>query len=159
MTIEEQNQKIERLRQEREAERSHKNKVLNWLNGIATLKYGLDINDPVFLTKDGKTISGYVVKKHKDGTYNVKTPYGIIQTSADYRIRKRYVEDLSGVIIPDELKTFHTTYLLKLLNWYRRGHTEVLKDGTILKREQIKAELKNRPHIPTKREKNTFSKK
>jgi hypothetical protein len=158
MTLEEIEEKIERLRKERETERLKKHQNIEWQTEY-NLKWGLQTGDPVFLTTKGKTISGYVVKKHKDGTYDVKTPYNIITTTKEYSIRKRYVEDLSDVIVPEELKTYNTVYLLKLLNWYRVGHTEVLNDGTIVSRKQIKAELKNRPHIPTKKERKIFSKK
>jgi hypothetical protein len=157
MTTEEIEKKIERLRKEREDERLKKHKSLQWQTEF-NLRWGLQIGDPVFLTMKGKTISGYVVKKHKDGNYDVKTPYGIITNTTEMHVRKRFVEDLSNVIIPEELKTHTTQHLLKLLNWYRVGHTEVLKDGTILSREHIKTELKNRPHIPTKKEKSFFQK-
>jgi len=158
MTAEEREEKIERLRKERERELWHKQKEM-----ISRAEYNerwkLQVGRSVFLTTKGKTISGYIVKKHKDETYDVNTPYGIITTTNEYKVRGRYVEDLSNVIVPEELKTYSTPYLLKLLNWYRRNYTEVLKDGTILTTEHIKAELKNRPHIPTKGERKIFSKK
>jgi hypothetical protein len=158
MTAEEIEEKIESLRKERERERLEKYKSTLWQTEFNE-RWKLHVGDAVFLTTKGKTISGYVVTEHKDGTYNVKTPYGIITTTKEYSIRKRYVEDLSDVIVPEELKTYTTPNLLKLLNWYRRGYTQVLNDATIISREQIKAELKTRPHIPTKKEKSIFSKK
>jgi hypothetical protein len=158
LSVEKREEKIERLRKEHEDSRLIKHKNLQWQTEF-NLRWDLHVGDPVFLTMKGKTISGYIVKKHKDGTYDVKTPYGIITTTKEYSVRKRFVEDLSGVIVPEELKTYTTPDLLKLLNWYRRGHTQVLNDATIISREQIKAELKTRPHIPTKKEKSIFSKK
>lgn len=63
----------------------------------------------------------------------------------------RIVEDLSHVIIPEKLKNYNLKSLLKMLNNYRASSAP--QEFT---RDEIKAELKLRPHLLTKNELKTF---
>lgn len=152
----EQETKIEQLRLEREKSKLLKNTKIE-LEKLYEKNTGFNVGDSVFVIIEGNTVSGYIVKRHNREEYDVNTPYGIINnlfiwSDKKRQIRRRIIEDLSDVKIPDELKNIHTEKLIKILRSVNRGM------HSIYTREQIKAELKNRPHIPHKREKKIFKK-
>lgn len=159
---EEQEEKIKRLRAEAERERENSRQRMK-----NTATRHLKESDPVFVTFDGKTISGHVFKVRTEKrkviwtnslsvtreftVYDVKTPLGEITVNQSWEfIRKRFVEDLSNVEIPEALKKVHTRELLAWRRPARTGHVPF----TI---EQIKAELALRPHIKTKGELKKFT--
>jgi len=78
-------------------------------------------------------------------------------------LRLRYYEDLSHVVIPDELKAFTTPDLLSELN-SRRGGYCYDDDGyyqfkhSKFTDDQIRAELRTRPNIGNKRGRRAVSK-
>lgn len=150
----EQEEKLQKLREKREIERlqvydQRKNEE------EYNKRWGLHVNDPVYVTIKGKTVCGYITRV--DGyIYDVKTPYGVVEKLLRSEIRKRVVENLDNVVVPEELKTFTTVKLLELLRLYRVGYTHKLSNGIVVTKEQLKAELKNRPHIPAKNEKKVY---
>ena len=140
---EEQEKKILKLREEAQKERTIKkfNQPDN----------SFKINDPVFVKFNENEISGYIIEKN-NLTCIIKTPLGNITTQLN-KIRTRFVEDLSHIEIPQKLKTINTHTLLTYLKTARLlGHSHGFS------REQIKAELKLRPHITTKNELKKFNK-
>jgi len=171
---EEQEEKINRLRAEAVREREEKKKWIKRLNqdygALSEFKEG----DPVFVKFDGKSIAGRIIKVRTEKktmsytrtttkiqeftVYDVKTPLGNVTVPQSWEyIQQRFVEDLSGVEIPEELKKINTRQLLSYLKGAR-----IWGDCAGFSREQIKAELALRPHIRTKRELqkfNTFKKK
>lgn len=153
MYTEEEQKKINELRLLREREIVEKNEYMVWLKNRKTL----DVGDPVSITIDGKTISGRITKVYGNGVYDVNTPYGVITNhdKVTFEIRYRPVQDLTNVVVPEELKTISTHKLLKLLQEHRSGNAEYYEAPTWTK-EQIKAELMYRPHVPTKGEKKLF---
>lgn len=154
----EQLEKIERLRQDAEAEREAKKNELRQKS--STIRRDFEVGSPVFVTLEGKTISGYVMSRSGDGyfsTYEVKTPLGRIKDVKGSDIRGRYMEDLSGVEIPKELKECPTVKLLNMLQTFRSGSYSYYT-GPEFTKDQIKAELRLRPHISTKRERKIFKK-
>lgn len=154
MYTEEQLQRLEELRADRERDRLNKQKEIEWRNKQATNK--LKVGDPVFVTLEGKTVSGYIVKEREAYRYDVSTPHGVIE-GLDYgSVRRRVIMDLSNVEVPEELKSKSTMNLLGMLQGFRSGNWSVLRRG--ITEEQVRAELKNRPHVPTKGEKKVFEK-
>lgn len=169
---EEQEEKIQRLREEAERERESKKKTMKWLKepnfygALSNLKEG----DPIFVKFDGKEISGKIIKVRKEKrkvqwtntvtktheftVYDVMTPLGEVTVPQSWEhIRLRYVEDLSHVEIPEELKIINTQLLLSYLKSARK-----YGECCGFSREQIKAELALRPHIKTKGEQKKFNK-
>lgn len=155
MYTEEEQKKIDDLRHQREVERLESQKNLTQRTN---LKKYLDVGDPVFVTIEGKTISGRITCRHSDVLFDVNTPYGVITKLNCYKseVRARFVQDLSHVIIPDELKTMTTHMLLNMLQGHRSGYDYGSPQFSV---EEIKAELRHRPHIPTKSEKKIFVKR
>jgi hypothetical protein len=144
------------LREERENEERLKREMMKKVEQVR----GLKENSPVFVTIDGKTVSGYIIKKVDDYVYDIKTPYGVLEGVNSFEkgveVRGRLVEKLDDVVIPEELKKCSTGELLRMLGFYRKGgHSDYWGTPQFSERE-IKAELRNRPHIPTKREKKIF---
>lgn len=154
MYTEEQLQRLEELRADRERDRLNKQKEIEWRSKQITNK--LKVGDPVFVTLEGKTVSGYIVKERKPYRYDVSTPHGVIEDLGYGNVRRRVVMDLSNVEIPEELKNESTRNLLRMLQGFRCDNWLVLRKG--ITEEQVRAELKNRPHIPTKGEKKVFEK-
>jgi hypothetical protein len=159
MYTEEQEKKIDYLREQRELEREKKN-ANNTHSDFLKNQNRLGVGDPVFITIDGKTISGRIVGSHGNYVFDVNTPYGRITdiSAHESKMCKRFVEDLSHVKVPEELKTMSTHRLLKLLQDYRCGNFEYWGTPKWTK-EQLKAELMLRPHVPTKGEKRIFTKR
>lgn len=153
----EQEEKLQKLREKREIERLEVyNRRKN--EDEHNKRWGLHVNDPVYVTIKGKTVCGYITRV--DGyIYDVKTPYGVVEKLLRSEIRKREVENLDDVVIPEELKTYTTVKLLELLKWRRMGYTHKLSNGVVVTREQLKAELKTRPHISNKNEKKIYLKR
>lgn len=119
----------------------------------------LGVEDPVFIIINGVSFSGYIVKiitsREK---YIVSTPHGEMTVSRE-QIKKRYVEDYSNVTIPEVLKKMRTKELLRQLSYtgeYRYDDNEywVKSYG----QDELRAELANREHIPSKREIKTVKK-
>ena len=109
----EQEEKIERLRMEAEEERLLKK------NPEPIADFYFKVGDLVFVTLDGKTISGYIISKkgngYRDAIYNVKTPIEILVNLKRSVIKDRYMKPLSGVKVPEELKKISTKSLLMML--------------------------------------------
>jgi hypothetical protein len=152
MYTEEQLEHIEKLRTQRDKERE--DKVLDRERKQLWEDRKLKAGTPVFVTIEGKTISGYVVGANKDYGYTVSTPHGTIEDVKSSEVRRRVVQDLSNVEVPEELKSMSTKQLLSMLQGTRSGswHTNHTP-------EQIKAELKNRPHVETKGERKVYKKR
>jgi len=162
----EQEEKIEKLRAESREERELKGKMFDSRDFLQSRE--LKEGDAVYLTLEGKTISGYIMKtkivkftrtETKSIVYNIKTPYGVIKDIERKCIRTRNVEDLSNVVLPPEIKQYSTVNLLKMLQMYRCGWDEYFNGKQIFTIEQIKAELRFRPHMPSKRERRIFQNK
>lgn len=153
----EQEEKVERLRMEAETEREARK------NQRQEKSFDFEVGNPVFITLGGKTISGYVMSRASEGyfsTYEVKTPLGRIKDVAWTNIKRRFVEDLSGVYIPKELKEYSTGNLLHMLQAFRNGSYSYYYHhaGCKFTETEIKAELRLRPHVPSKGEKKVFKK-
>lgn len=157
MYTKEQEERISQLRAERENEKNKR--IQEREREEAMKKRHLDVGSSVYVTIDGKTVSGYIVNKNDEWRFDVKTPYGIVRNVDVFKgeIRGRLVQDLSQVEIPEEVKKCTTGRLLSLLNAHRKpyGYWSTPE----FTEEQIKAELKNRPHVPTKGEKRIYEKR
>jgi hypothetical protein len=120
--------------------------------------------DPVHVMYSGKSIPGVVVNVVYSGKisdyiigFDVSTVYGIIYVQNDsfqdrpVTIRRRIVQVVTDVMIPDELKKISTPNLLRMLrSTYSDSHTRYSV-------EELKAELYHREHIPSKKEKRIFT--
>lgn len=123
----------------------------------------LKVSDPVFLVLESTTISGYIMEIDETDRwkklYTVKTPLGTVKNVLSNSIRLRHVEDLSHVVIPDEIKKYTTGRLMQILRGYREGWSHTYWGAPPFSREVVKAELRQRPHVSTKRERRIFSKR
>ncbi len=162
----EQEARIEELRKKEELERKQR-EAKKHDEQLREQISGLNVGTPVRLDYRSTSFVGYIVKIHKGesrwkDTFDIISPHGLLEyipkysDGNDFKITKRTVQDMSGVVIPDELKDIHTKTLLKMLNharmywWYNEEQIgPPLKIGY----DEIKAELANREHIPTRREK------
>jgi uncharacterized protein (DUF488 family) len=152
---EDQLRKIENLRATREIEKLRKYMAQEQIKRLKPTSFSLNQGDPIFITLNGKTISGYISNISSSDIYDVNTPYGLIKGIKRKNIRGRNVVNYNNVTIPEELKTKSTKSLLKILQCFRNGSWNVSNNFT---EDQVRAELKNRPHIPTKGEKKIFKK-
>ena len=146
----EQEEKIERLRMEAETEKEAKK------NAPQPRSFDFEVGSPVFITLESKTISGYVMIKDGD-LFEVKTPLGRIKNVKRSNLRNRFVEDLSGVEIPAELKEYSTGNLLNMMRIFRTGYSSYWGAPKFTE-SQVKAELRLRPHVTTKGERKIFKK-
>lgn len=147
----EQEEKIERLCMEAEAEREKKRDK----ERSNTACSDLEVGSPVFVTLESKTISGYVMAKDGD-LFEVKTPLGRIKNVKKESLRWRFVEDVSKVEIPAELKKCSNRTLLLMMSSFRAGCSSYWRPP--FTESQVKAELRLRPHVTTKGERKTFKK-
>jgi hypothetical protein len=158
----EQEEKIEKLREQNEAERRQKHTQMERMSNIPAYQ-PLKVSDPVFLRLESKTISGYIMEIDETDRwkklYTVKTPLGTVKNVPSNSIQLRHVEDLSHIVIPDEIKEYTTAHLLQILQGYRKGWSHAYWGTLPFSREVVKAELRRRPHVPTKRERKIFSKR
>lgn len=146
----EQEAKIEALRAKNVSEMQKNKALVNKLKDVEKHK-PLGVKDRVFVVIDSSTIVGYITEKTGD-TFTVSTPYGVMKNVELKYLSRRYYEDLSHVVIPDELKSISTNTLLSELR-FRRSYSYSYNDyhcGTFISKfddEQIKAELRLRPHV------------
>ena len=150
MYTEEQLERIEKLRAQREQERKEKIIDREFMQLLLDKKF--KVGTPVFVTLEGKTVSGYIVGVN-NYEYEVFTPHGTIKNLKYTEVRRRTVEDLCNVEVPEELKGMSTKQLLAMLQGTRSGNC--IKYTS----KQIKAELKNRPHVETKGERKVYEKR
>lgn len=132
--------------------------------------WNIEVGDDCTICFDGITIVGNVIAKRILSTYSTKydvnTPLGVIKNfsnnySEKRSIRKRIRTDLSGIEIPEQLKTVYTQKLLRMLyiariegSYKGFGENDVIEKYSI---DELKAELATRPHIPNKKEKKVIS--
>jgi len=155
---EEQQQRLANLRLEREQEKFNKEEdaKLRAFNKENNLKKG----DSIFVVLEGIEFSGFIsdIQKNEEGFveyFTAATSHGTLSDLSYKNIKRRDVEDLTGVVIPQEFKDKNTRQLLRELriaqlliydsyeDWFRASY----------KMKQLKAELATREHIPSKREK------
>jgi len=124
----------------------------------------LKVGMPVTVTEEKHTFIGFVIAVDKTISYypkfNIQTYAGVLKDVDHRHVSYRKIQDYSNVVIPEELKTKTTQHLLHLLkqariaedndsyDYWEPGMPKTPHIWTF----QIKAELANRPHIPTKAE-------
>lgn len=161
---EEQEQKIARLREE--ASKPKEKVVINdrpWNRPIKA-------TDRVTVTIDGITTIGYVLSVSKElvkyskthnvlvDTFTISTPYGIMKNVPRNKVSLRYYKDLSHIVIPEELKTMSTKWLMSELSSHRSGFYCYDDDegyhpqfSSKFSEDEIRAELRTRPNIRSKK--------
>lgn len=154
----EQLEKIEYLRKQNEFGSVYsyvKNKLAG--NGITSTRF--KVTDRVRVSVESCTIVGYILEviegeNQTEDIFVVSTPFGIMRNVPYKNMDHRYYEDLSGIIIPEELKAISTQNLLLEIKDRRTGHNHsfIVKGGswvTPMKEfsdQEIRAELRNRPN-------------
>jgi hypothetical protein len=124
----------------------------------------LKVGMPVTVTEEKHTFIGFVTAVDKTISYypkfDIQTYTGLLKDVDHRNVSYRKIQDYSSVVIPEELKTKTTQHLLHMLkcsriaenngtyDYWEPGMTKIPHIWTF----QIKAELANRPHIPTKAE-------
>lgn len=124
----------------------------------------LKVGMPVTVTEEKHTFIGFVTAVDKTINYypkfDIQTYAGLLKDVDHRNVSYRKIQDYSSVVIPEELKTKTTQHLLHMLkcsriaenngtyDYWEPGMTKIPHIWTF----QIKAELANRPHIPTKAE-------
>jgi len=124
----------------------------------------LKVGMPVTVTEEKHTFIGFVIAVDRTISYypkfDIQTYAGNLKDVDHRNVSYRKIQDYSNVSIPEELKTKTTQHLLHMLKCSRIAED----NGTYNYREpgekcpdhiftfEIKAELANRPHIPTKAE-------
>jgi len=154
-------EKIEKLRQEREEDRVAKNARLQHRKTAAESK--MKAGDAVSVTIKSMSFSGYISAvrtKNGEEVYDVDSVNSELVGIKRNQLKWRYVEDLSNVKVPSELKKLNTRHLLSLLSEARMdSYEKAYYGGKRYTRRQIKAELNTREHMPSKKERKQFSKK
>ena len=123
----------------------------------------LKVGMPVTVTEQNHTFIGFVIKVHPDRWYpkfDIETYAGVLKDIDHRNVSYRKIRDYSDVVIPEQLKSKTTQHLLHMLKQARIAEDNDTYDywEPGMAREphiwtfQIKAELANRPHIPTKAE-------
>jgi len=128
----------------------------------------INVGDPVWIrTKiNGKIeeLTGYLTKLHKNGTVDVKSgtlnfkEIDVKTWKSGFRIRKRHIDDLSHIEIPEELKSINTKNLLRAFKAQAHTHygsSDYYKRGIWINQKMydtlcVKAELNTREDIPNK---------
>jgi hypothetical protein len=155
-------EKVEKLRSEREKDRVAKNATIASNTHRAALRK-MKTGDAVSVTIKSMSFSGYISAvrtKNGEEVYDVSSVNGELTGIKRSQLKWRYVEDLSNVKIPAELKKLNTRHLLSLLSEARVNRYEKADyHGKNFSIRQLKAELKLREHMPSKRERRAFPKK
>ena len=124
----------------------------------------LKVGMPVTVTEEKHTFIGFVIAVDRTISYypkfDIQTYAGILKDVDHRHVSYRKIQDYSNVVIPEELKSKTTQHLLHLLKQARiaedNGSYDYWEPGMPRTPHiwtfQIKAELANRPHIPTKAE-------
>jgi len=158
----EQEEKIALLRKQAELEKFNRKKENSNAYRRAFPTGPLDAGENCTVTMQGITIIGQVtaVRKLRSGDirYDVMTPMGELINLGQFKVKRRYKQDLSHVKIPEALKKISTPDLLSMLNSYRICGYSDESHWVRFTDSEIKAELANRPHIPNKRERKVIRK-
>ncbi len=145
--------RVKRLREQLEKE--DKAKLLEF-NKDNTFKKG----DPIFVVLDGTEFSGFInsIEVNEEGQsefFTAATPHGVLTDLSFKNIKRRIVDDLTGVVVPEHFKKMTTKQLLRELQ-VARGHSDYNDYAHWFRHSydirQLKAELATREHIPNKRE-------
>lgn len=126
----------------------------------------VNLGDRVWFKIDESLLGGIIRKINKDGTYDISSSMGYYK-NIEY-LRKRIVEDLGHIKIPEKLKTLSTE---RLYHMYRRafrfnhGWNPDCRDsnsfnisGENYSLNELKAELNTREHIYSMKDKRLLKK-
>jgi hypothetical protein len=170
----EQQEKIAKLRDETEKDQKLHQECIEYQKELSNdsdtnrrkSSTELEIGDRVYVDLGGLTVIGYLVELNKEKkwikrtktikekviieTFDVSTPYGKLKNIERKNLRYRDYQDLSHVVIPEELKEIPTQDLLTDVRSERVGRysDDGYRPATHdFSSDEIRAELRNRPNV------------